>query len=155
MKLKLACIVVLALMASGCASIVTGSNESLSVDARYKTDRVKDASCELDNDKGKWFVSTPGSVTVHRSYSDLQVTCDKDGYDDGIAIVKSFTKGMMAGNLLFGGIIGGAVDASTGAAYDYPSLITVQMGKTIEIEKKKEKKDESHNDTSKHRGPVD
>jgi hypothetical protein len=35
---------------------------------------------------------------------------------------------MMAGNILFGGFIGAGVDASTGAAYDYPSIIKVMMG---------------------------
>jgi hypothetical protein len=37
---------------------------------------------------------------------------------------------MAAGNLIFGGVIGAAVDAGTGAAFDYPSLIQVIMGKT-------------------------
>ena len=48
----------------------------------------------------------------------------------GIAAVKSGTKAMAFGNILFGGIIGAAVDTSTGAAYDYPDLITIVMGKT-------------------------
>lgn len=105
------------------------------MDAKNGVERLKQASCELTNDKGKWFVSTPGTVTVHRSYADLHVMCEKDGYDPGVATVKSYTKGMMAGNILFGGIIGGAVDASTGAAYDYPSMITINMGESVEIAK--------------------
>jgi hypothetical protein len=35
---------------------------------------------------------------------------------------------MAFGNIIFGGIIGGAIDAGSGAAYDYPPLITVLMG---------------------------
>jgi hypothetical protein len=31
---------------------------------------------------------------------------------------------MLAGNIIFGGVIGGGVDVATGAAYDYPALIT-------------------------------
>jgi hypothetical protein len=34
---------------------------------------------------------------------------------------------MAFGNILFGGLIGVGVDMSTGAAYDYPALITVPM----------------------------
>jgi hypothetical protein len=40
---------------------------------------------------------------------------------------------MAFGNILFGGIIGVGVDTATGAAYDYPTLITVQLGSTITI----------------------
>ncbi len=36
---------------------------------------------------------------------------------------------MVAGNLLFGGFIGGGVDAADGAAYDYPNNLTVRMNK--------------------------
>jgi hypothetical protein len=34
---------------------------------------------------------------------------------------------MMFGNILAGGIIGGAIDAGTGAGYDYPTTITVPL----------------------------
>ena len=51
----------------------------------------------------------------------------------GMSMVKSFTKGMAFGNILFGGIIGAGVDISTGAAFDYPSLISVQMGQSLII----------------------
>lgn len=119
--------------ASGCASIVNGSNQSLSVEARDQGKMVKNATCKLTNDKGTWYVDTPGSVTVHRSYDDLAIRCEKSAYEPGLATVKSSTKAMMFGNILFGGIIGGAVDAGTGAGYDYPSLITVQMGQETVI----------------------
>ncbi|MGH7102245.1 MAG: hypothetical protein ACREFJ_07590, partial [Acetobacteraceae bacterium] len=41
----------------------------------------------------------------------------------------SSTKGMAFGNILFGGLIGAAIDVSDGAAYVYPALITVPMSK--------------------------
>jgi hypothetical protein len=65
---------------------------------------------------------------VRRSYDDLIVRCEKETYEPGFVTVKSFTKAMAFGNILFGGIVGGAVDVASGAAYDYPSLITVEMG---------------------------
>lgn len=130
----LALVVAMTALASGCASIVNGSNQSISVETRDQARMVKNATCKLTNDKGTWYVDTPGSVIVHRSYDDLSIRCDKDAYDAGLATVKSSTKAMMFGNILFGGIIGGAVDAGTGAGYDYPALITVQMGKEQVIE---------------------
>jgi hypothetical protein len=84
--------------------------------------------CKLQNDKGVYYVTTPGTVTVHRAYGDMNVKCEKPGFDAGLATVKSTTKGMMAGNILFGGVIGAGVDAASGAAYDYPALFQVVMG---------------------------
>lgn len=80
--------------------------------------------------KGAWFVTTPGSVTVNRSYNDLTIRCEKDGVEPGLLTAKSSTKGMAFGNILFGGVIGAGVDMSTGAAYDYPTTFTVEMGET-------------------------
>jgi hypothetical protein len=92
------------------------------------TDPVTGANCTLENNKGVWYVpSTPGSVTVHRSFEDLQVSCKKKGFPKAIKSVKSSTKAMAFGNLVFGGVAGGAVDVATGAAYDYPQSIQVPI----------------------------
>ena len=114
---------------TGCASIVSGQNQSVSVTTKNNSGAdVAGAKCTLANDKGTWFATTPGSVMVRRSYNDLSVNCALEGLEPGILMVKSSTKGMAFGNILFGGIIGAGVDMSTGAAYDYPELISVTMG---------------------------
>ncbi len=113
---------------SGCASIIDGSTQVVSVETRSSTEAVTSANCKLTNDKGTWFVTTPGSVSLHRSMGDLNIKCDKEGRESGISTVASSARGMVAGNLLFGGIVGTAIDMGTGAAYDYPTLITVSMG---------------------------
>lgn len=126
---NLAVLASIALLTSGCASIVNGQNQSLSVQTRSKVGaNVSGASCKLSNDKGTWFVTTPGTTTVHRSYENLLLTCEKEGFETGTLASKSSTKGMAFGNILFGGVIGAGVDVSTGAAYDYPELIVVEMG---------------------------
>lgn len=118
---------------SGCASIVTGQNQPLSVETKNPNgNQVVGAACRCINDKGTYFVNTPGTIVVQRSYGDLLINCTKEQIEPGCA-VKSTTKAMTAGNCLFGGLIGIAVDAGTGAAYDYPSLITVIMGQSITI----------------------
>ena len=113
-----------AILASGCASITTGQNQSLSVE----TPGCLAATCKLSNDKGTWFVSsTPGSVTVQRAYGDMTVVCEKGEYKSKPFQVASATKAMAFGNILIGGFIGAAVDAGTGAAYDYPPALSVGM----------------------------
>lgn len=116
------------LTVSGCASILDGSQQTLSVRTVAGWQQVASAQCIVDNNKGTWYVTTPGTVTVHRSYDALNIACHKPGYQGGIATVDSSTKGMAFGNLIFGGVIGAGVDMGTGAAYDYPSLVTVPMG---------------------------
>jgi uncharacterized protein YceK len=130
-KLFLVCVTAVLALTSGCASIVNGTNQSLSVETRKSTAPVAGASCKLSNNKGTWYVTSPGSTTVHRSYEDLAVQCELDGTDPGFASVKSSTKAMAFGNIIFGGVIGAGVDIANGSAYDYPPLITIQMGETI------------------------
>ena len=117
-----------ALNLGGCASIVNGQNQSLSVTTKKDGTDVSGARCSLVNDKGTWYVTTPGSVTVHRSFKDLAVKCAVETQEPTLATFKSATKGMAFGNILLGGIVGAGVDMATGAAYDYPEVIVVTMG---------------------------
>jgi hypothetical protein len=126
MRIIVAGAIVATLSLSGCASIVTGHNQSVSVTAKSEAQDVVGARCSLTNDKGQWFATTPGSVTVRRSYGSMAVDCKTDEMA-GVSQVKSTTKGMVAGNLLFGGLIGIGVDIGTGAAYDYPEVINISM----------------------------
>ena len=128
--LRIITLCAVACLSTGCASIVSGQNQSVSVTTLNKGDALAGAKCSLANDKGTWYATTPGSVMVRRSFNDLAVNCAFDGLDAGIALVKSATKGMAFGNILFGGVIGAGVDMSTGAAYDYPEIIQINMGQT-------------------------
>lgn len=119
---------VLAAILPGCATITTGQNQSVSVETRAKGQSVVGAACKLANDKGTWFVTTPGSVTVSRAYGDMSINCTHEKAPPGALIVKSSTKAMAFGNIIIGGVIGAGVDIATGSAYDYPNLITVEMG---------------------------
>jgi len=123
------------MLGSGCASIVSGHNQSVSVETRSKEGQaVASAKCKLTNNKGTWFVTSPGSVVVSRSFEDLLINCEKENQAPGVASVKSSTKAMAFGNILFGGVIGAGVDVATGAAYDYPTMITVLMGEKISVD---------------------
>ena len=118
----------------GCASIVSGHNQSLSVVSKHQDADHSGARCTLMNNKGTWFATTPGTVTVRRSFDPLTVTCTAEGIEPGTTKVKSTTKAMAFGNILFGGFIGAGVDVSTGAAFDYPEILTVHMGRYTDLE---------------------
>jgi hypothetical protein len=130
MNMRTTAAIAAAALVSGCATVTTGTNQSLSVETRVKGNAVAGATCKLANDKGTWFVNTPGSVTVNRSYGDMSVNCTHDKHPSGVAIVRSSTKAMAFGNIIVGGVIGAAVDIGTGSAYDYPSLISLELGMT-------------------------
>lgn len=134
-KNLLLAVVVIAGLTSGCASITGTPNQSVSVQTREQSGgEVTGAACELTNNKGKWFVTTPGSVMIHRSNDDMQVLCTKAGVGPGRASVVSETKGSMFGNILFGGAIGALIDHDNGSAYEYPTFIQILMGAFSKIE---------------------
>ena len=121
-------------LATGCASIVGGTGQVVSVETHQAERPLEGARCEMVNSKGTYYVTTPGTVTIHRAYGNLEVRCDKDGMATGKATVVSGTKALAFGNLIFGGAIGVAVDTTSGAAYDYPDLIRVSMGESVVID---------------------
>ena len=128
---QIALIAFVAVNLSACASITRGSSQSMAVD----TVPVSGAVCQLANENGQWTIaSTPGSTTITRAGGPMTVSCStEDGYA-GTSSVTSTTAGATFGNILFGGIIGAAVDMSSGAAYDYPGQVVVSMRRSEDPE---------------------
>ena len=124
-------IAMLSILTTGCSTISgSGTSQSVSVQTLAADGQdVESAKCEMTNDEGTWFVTTPGSSVVHRSNKDLQVICKKVGLDVGTANVVSRTTGNMFGNILLGGGIGAIIDHNNGSAYEYPGLIKIFMGR--------------------------
>ncbi len=108
-----------------CASILSGTTQAISID----TSPEIRAECALTNEKGEWTLpQTPGVITVARAYGPLSVTCRTRVGSRGTTSVHSTTNGATWGNaVMVGGLIGAAVDMTSGAAYDYPGHITVPM----------------------------
>lgn len=113
-------IIFIFLILNNCASISESKNQSMSV----TTGEVTGAMCTLSNSKGSYYVnSTPGSVMVRNACDQLTVTCSKKGYipaNPSAGSIQDKSKGMAWGNIIFGGIIGIAVDRQTGAGCTYP-----------------------------------
>lgn len=113
---------------SGCASITGSKNQPVSVDTHCSGMQVEGAKCKLTNDKGEWYIgTTPGSVVIQKAYGDLAVECTKEGKGKAVGMFKSASNGGVWGNIIAGGIIGYAVDASSGAGFDYPPKMSVDL----------------------------
>jgi hypothetical protein len=112
------------LLTTACASITTGTTQSVAVDTN-----PPGASCVISRE-GTQIARvpvTPGTVTVDKSSRALEVRCTREGHGDGVAVVPSSVQAMTAGNLLAGGLIGVAVDASSGAMHHYPQAVSVTL----------------------------
>lgn len=117
---------------SACASIVGGKYQKVDVQPHTPSGQaIAGASCRLSNDRGSVNVTAPGIARVHRSSSPLDVNCRKDGVTVAQQTFPSSVRGMVWGNILFGGLIGIVVDFSNGAAHHYANqlnLVGTDMG---------------------------
>ena len=115
------------LLMVGCASITGSRNQPISVTTTHEGKPVVGAYCTLANDKGTWYVNTPGSVVILKAYGDMSATCKKDETHVGATTFQSANEGATWGNILAGGLIGYAVDAGTGAGFSYPPTLNIEM----------------------------
>jgi len=120
---RLAAIIVLGFALSGCATIIKGTTQSISL----TTPPANGAMCELKNSEGTWYLTTPGSVVVHKTKNDLVVSCTKDGFQNATVTIPARFNGVTAGNILVGGLIGITVDAASGANYGSTEKTDIPM----------------------------
>jgi hypothetical protein len=115
---------------SACASITSGTTQTIAISTTPKAGAV----CEVANEKGHWTVNpTPGITTVTKSYGDLTISCSHPDGDRGAISLQSSTAGSAFGNILVGGVIGAAVDMASGAAYTYPSNVAVPLAASAPV----------------------
>jgi hypothetical protein len=118
-------------LVAGCATIVEGSDQSVTV----ITDPAG-AECELRRQGEVLAVinPTPGTVTVDKSQHNITVRCRREGFEDAVGTFDSEFQGMTAGNILFGGVIGLGVDAASGAMHEYDNTVTIILREAEEPE---------------------
>jgi len=124
-KIIIAALVVLAL--NGCATIVEGNDQSIVI-STVKCEEHGDPICTASNKDNAVMVRAPGTIPVEKGKSDLIVTCESDdGLARGTFNAASSYEAMNLGNILLGGFIGLGVDAVTGAMWEFPNGIIVEM----------------------------
>jgi hypothetical protein len=109
----------------GCASVTEGTTQQIAI----STTPISGATCAISNTLGQWTVVTPGTVEVRRSESVLRARCSKDGWQDATGYLSSRVPALAQAGMMmpYVGLLSAAVDGSTGAANEYPALLSVPM----------------------------
>jgi hypothetical protein len=121
-----------ALASAGCASLSEPTEQSVLVQTVLDHRQIAGVGCVLYNDAGKWFVTTPGRVTLRKSAAPLRIDCKKDGEGWAYERVDPKPNANLWGNLILTAGVGYFIDQNTGAGYDFPSTLTVIMRPTEE-----------------------
>lgn len=126
---------------AGCGSITRGTTEKVAID-------TEPTGAAITTSIGKSCFSTPCGVEVPRK-TEFTVYANRPGYHTGEAFVGTKVSGggaaTMAGNLVFGGIIGVGIDAATGASLSrYPNPVHIKLVPSNQSAPKKTTKTRKH-----------
>ncbi len=109
---------------AGCSTITQGTTQAVTI----STPGVEGVSCDLFSPAfGTQTIVTPATVTLEKSQHDVQVRCHKRCYQEAAGVIPSTFEEMTAGNLIFGGVVGLAVDAGSGAMNKYAPHVQIAM----------------------------
>ncbi len=109
---------------SGCASLLNDDNQELSVRVMC-AGRAIPAYCRAENTKGSWTFNSPGTVVVAGDNRGLNITCKTQFSAPLTVTAPALPTWEMAGNVLAGGLIGGAVDLYNNKGLRYPENIDI------------------------------
>src|SRR5437867_4232360 len=99
--MRAATAVALAMTVAGCATIVKGTDQQVSLD----TPGYAGAECILiSKEVGRRTGTTPAVMNLPKSKDNITVQCHK-GCARGSGVISSNTEAMTAGNIVFGGPI--------------------------------------------------
>jgi len=124
--LSVVTLIILGSFLSGCATIVRGTDQSLTL----VTDPTG-AQCTLKR-RGEIvgiINPTPGTAQVEKSKHDIHYICEKHGFEPSAGVITSEFQGWTIGNVLLGGIFGAGVDSASGAMNDYDPSATIVLKK--------------------------
>lgn len=103
-------ILVLAMFASGCATILDGSSQAVTFDSSPNGARIFVNGVEVG--------TTPLSMQMRRSKNTM-ILAKKDGYEDQQLALQTTTNGNFWRNIMTGGIVGSTVDYFSDAMIEY------------------------------------
>ena len=119
MKTKTFLLTISILIFTGCATLFSGSNQTILIDSNPKKAKI-----EINGEK---IGDTPFSAVLKRN-NEYQVKIYLEGYKTYNMYLQKKINGWVFGNILLGGIIGIIVDAATGAMYNLsPKAINIDL----------------------------
>ena len=121
---RLALAVGLICLLSGCASLVNDDSQEVSVRLMCGHKTLM-ATCHLQNDKGRWTLSTPGTIRVANDNSSLEISCRGQYVPSFTVSAMPMPSVALLGNLFFGGVVGAAVDVYNNTGMKYPENIDI------------------------------
>jgi len=127
-KLKLLLLGSTLLLASGCATVISGTTQQVHVKVvDTNNNLLKNATCSVSNGSADYeFESNPATIMVNKNES-LVIKCRAKGYKQkGTGFGKSFDSTTLVNVLFWPGFL---VDGFSGAMHKYPSHVVVEMQK--------------------------
>lgn len=111
------------LLVSACASIIDGTTQQIAIEST-----PPGAACDFSR-QGTVIgqTTTPGGITVKKTKHNIQVSCQKGGYETTTVTLKSGIAGSTFGNIVLGGGIGWAIDSASGSDNKYEEFVSVSM----------------------------
>jgi hypothetical protein len=110
------------LLAAACASIVSDDDTTT-----YIATEPENARCELQGDGFNRVVNTPASLSLPSDAAPITVVCGAEGFRQTSKDMDTSADGWILGNLIFGGLVGVAIDAARGAGQKFPAELTVVL----------------------------
>ena len=123
-SLKTSLLLLTAFLASGCASVLQGDSQAMQVNT-YCGQQILPSSCAASNSKGNWPFHAPAQILVQKTHDPLTIRCKSPYFTETVVHVPSSPNPMLAGNLVFGGLIGAGVDLTTGAGFAYNTVVNI------------------------------
>lgn len=133
--LKTIATVTICMLLSGCATIITGGSQTLTISSD-----PTDAQVKIYNKAGVLISNseTPQTISLKRGRGffrgeTYKIVIEKENYDTHEVIVDSRFSGWYLGNVIFGGLLGLLIiDPATGAMWTLsPDTVAPQLTKTL------------------------
>ena len=119
------------MMLTGCASMTMDRQQAFTVQTSHENKEVTGINCALSNGVGTWHLTSPASVTVHKSAGDLVVDCNNERMSGNVNVASKINAAYST-NFLFLFGVGYIVDKYTGAGFDYPETVVVKLNPSDE-----------------------
>jgi hypothetical protein len=117
---------------SACASVTQTDTQQIAFTARDRVGRsIEKVDCHWKNSKASGTFQTPAIVNIHRDSAALQIECQHPTLGKSVELINSRGSTAMAGNAIAGGLIGVAIDHSTGAGYQYPTTVAIWFSNSL------------------------